>query len=122
MKILKNASSNFNELLFENRNKNYGAYVIRKEYNERLIQSFFAAMLTLLLFAGSFWLMNRNHAETILPAAKNYIEQIKIEVDLSYLKNTPPPSSHPPKAIESTKAFNTENKVVPLVVKDSILP
>ena len=48
MRNLKNASSNFNELLFENRNKNYGAYVIRKEYNENLIKSFFAAMLLLL--------------------------------------------------------------------------
>ncbi len=122
MRNLKNASSNFNELLFENRNKNYGAYVIRKEYNESLIKSFFAAMLLLLIFAGGFSAMNRNNSETVLPATKQMIDQLIIDVDLSYLKKTNPPVTHPTKTIEQAKPFNNENKVVPLVVKDVVLP
>lgn len=123
MKNLKNASGNFNELLFENRNKNYGAYVIRKEYNESLIKSFFAAMLSLVLFAGSFAVLNKNNATSVIPVAKNYFEQIKIEVDLSYLKKTTTAATNPVKEIEKVKPFNNENKIVPMVVKDKqVLP
>ncbi len=122
MRNLKNASSNFNELLFENRNKNYGAYVIRKEYNENLIKSFFAAMLLLLIFAGGFSAMNRKNSETVLPATKQFIDQLIIDVDLSYLKKTNPPAANPTKTIEQAKPFNIENKVVPIVVKDVVLP
>lgn len=85
MKNLINASDNFTELLFEKRNKNYGAYILRKEYEQNLLKSFSTAMLSVLLFAGIFAVLNQKNAETILPLQKKDFEQIKIEIDLTYL-------------------------------------
>lgn len=59
----------FNELVFENRNKEYGAYVIRKEYNERILFAFLitstVVICSILLFA--FTPKNKIVEETILP-------------------------------------------------------
>ncbi|MBL0048989.1 MAG: energy transducer TonB [Bacteroidetes bacterium] len=88
MKNLINASDNFTELLFEKRNKNYGAYILRKEYEQNLLKSFSTAMLSVLLFAGIFAVLNQKNAETILPLQKKEFEQIKIEIDLTYLNKT----------------------------------
>ena len=58
----KNKSlENFDELVFENKNKTYGAYAIRKSYNDNVTKSL---IVTLTFFGGfaflSFWLTN-NH-------------------------------------------------------------
>lgn len=42
--------SNFLDILFENRNKDYGAYDIRKNYNKRLIQALGATTMLVVLF------------------------------------------------------------------------
>ena len=49
-----NSAENFNELVFENRHKAYGAYVIRKSYNENVTVSLFlsTAFFGLLALAG----------------------------------------------------------------------
>jgi len=39
------------DILFENRNKDYGAYALRKEYDHRLLKALGAAMSVVLLFA-----------------------------------------------------------------------
>jgi protein TonB len=118
MKNLKNASGNFNELLFENRNKNYGAYVIRKEYNENLIKSFFAAMLSMLLCAGIFAMLNRKNAgETIIPTKQDF-EQVKIEIDLRDL--TPQKVVTPLHRAEAKPAAVKENTNVVALVKNEL--
>ena len=43
MNVNLNSSESFNELVFENRNKEYGAYVIRKSYNDNMTLSLFLA-------------------------------------------------------------------------------
>ena len=45
-------------------------------------------MLSVLLFAGIFAALNHKNAASILPIAKKEFEQIKIEIDLSYLNKT----------------------------------
>ena len=35
----------FDDIIFEYRNKNYGAYELRKKYNKRLIIAFFIAFI-----------------------------------------------------------------------------
>jgi protein TonB len=49
--------STLNEIVFENRNKNYGAYVIRREYDLSLIKSFVIASLFIAALIASFQLM-----------------------------------------------------------------
>jgi protein TonB len=43
--------SNLLDIIFENRNKDYGAYVLRKQYNHRLTQAMFAMMGCVLFFS-----------------------------------------------------------------------
>jgi protein TonB len=51
MNILGNNAAKLNEVVFENRNKNYGAYAIRSEYNESLRKSLlYVSGFVLLLF------------------------------------------------------------------------
>ena len=56
----KNSNNQFNDLVFENRNKNYGAYVLRRNYDRRLIVSmlgtlgfFLLAIFSTKLFTGA---------------------------------------------------------------------
>jgi protein TonB len=50
MGITSNSKEAFNEMLFENRNKSYGAYAIRKNYERRMVISMF---MTVSLFAAA---------------------------------------------------------------------
>ena len=43
-------NSSFLDLLFENKNKAYGAYELRKNYNKRMLQSIAFTMLVVLVF------------------------------------------------------------------------
>jgi protein TonB len=55
--------STLNEIVFENRNKNYGAYVIRREYDLSLIKSFLIAVLFFAALIASFQLMPKPKIE-----------------------------------------------------------
>ena len=43
-------NSSFLDLLFENKNKAYGAYELRKNYNKRMLQSIAFTMLVVIVF------------------------------------------------------------------------
>jgi protein TonB len=45
------------DILFENKNKQYGAYVLRKQYNQRMYKALYSILaFVLLLFAMQWWL------------------------------------------------------------------
>ncbi len=54
MKININSFGNFNELVFENKNKAYGAYALRKSYNDNVTRSLIitCSFFGLLVFTG----------------------------------------------------------------------
>jgi protein TonB len=45
MKMFRSHSENLDEIVFEHRNREYGAYELRKSYDRRLIKSFFSALI-----------------------------------------------------------------------------
>src|SRR5258706_3239409 len=53
-------NSNLLDIIFENRNKDYGAYALRKNYNKRLFKSLLSMVALVIIF--SFWqmLMRKN--------------------------------------------------------------
>ncbi len=67
MNILGNNSSKLNEVIFENRNKNYGAYAIRQSYNDSLIKSLICLGSMVALLFGSAFVYNKANKE---PAAE----------------------------------------------------
>lgn len=90
MNILGSNSAKVNEVIFENRNKSYGAYAIRSEYNESLRKSLMIIGSFVLLLFGSMTIYNKyNHVtenvkSTIVPDLK--IEDVVYEVNMEQPK------------------------------------
>ncbi len=59
MNILGNNSSKLNEVIFENRNKNYGAYAIRQSYNDSIMKSLICLSSMIALVFGSAFVYNK---------------------------------------------------------------
>lgn len=62
MNILGNNSSKLNEVIFENRNKAYGAYAIREAYSDSLTKSILCLSGLVLLLFGSVFAYNKINA------------------------------------------------------------
>src|SRR3954468_24977597 len=69
-----NSSESFNELVFENRNKEYGAYSIRKSYNSTVAKSFMITFTGIcVLVIAALW-MNRDSMEkSVMPIIDSLI-------------------------------------------------
>lgn len=65
MNILGNNSSKVNQVIFENRNKNYGAYQIRESYNDALVKSLFFLSSIILLLFGSVYIYHKLNSSPI---------------------------------------------------------
>ncbi len=63
MNILGNNSSKLNDVIFENRNKNYGAYAIRQSYNDALVKSIVCLSSVIALVFGSAFIYNKANNE-----------------------------------------------------------
>lgn len=64
MNILGNNASKLNDIIFENRNKNYGAYAIRSAYNDSLKKSLLCLVGLVTLLFGSVVIHNRINASS----------------------------------------------------------
>lgn len=85
------------DIIFENRNKNYGAYQLRKTYNKRLTVALSVMFgVCLLVIAGSVLASNSNHK--VIVAAP-----VLTDVNLSSLKEKEPEPIIPPKPKELPK-------------------
>ncbi len=62
MNILGNNSSKLNEVIFENRNKAYGAYAIREAYSDSLTKSILCLSGLVILLFGSVFAYNKINA------------------------------------------------------------
>ena len=115
MDVNKILSTDLLDLIFDGRNKEYGAYELRRKYNKRLSLSLLiTASLALLLILGSF---------VAAYTEKNRKKQADIkEVQLAEIqqeeqKNEPPPPPPPPKPPEPPKV-EMAKFTPPKVVKD----
>jgi protein TonB len=105
----------FDEIVFEIRNKNYGAYLLRKNYNRNLIISIFAGSV-LLAAAVIVPYLNAKAQEYRASRAERSVE-IRIEnLDQPNEIVAPPPTPPPP--AETVQQV----KYVPPVVVDSVKP
>lgn len=111
-KILK---TDFLDLLFEDRNKAYGAYELRRSYNKRITMALLiTAGLLLMIFLASF-LSSQLKAEgpKTLEVKDVVLENIKQEEEPKpEPPPPPPPKTEPPPKVEMTKF------TPPVIVKD----
>ncbi len=107
----------FDDLLFESRNKDYGAYQLRKKYNSVMVAGIILASL-LVSAAVILPYVISPHGDKVLAGGISYVQvqmdNLEPPVDEIIVPPPPPPS----------QAARIEEivKYVPPVVVDSILP
>jgi protein TonB len=90
------------DLIFEDRNKSYGAYELRKTYNKRITAALLiTAGVALLIFIASFVAKSINKSSAKLDVKEVVLENIK-EEKKEEPPPPPPPKQEPPK-VEMTK-------------------
>jgi protein TonB len=115
MEVNKILSADVLDIIFEGRNKEYGAYQLRKTYNKRLITSLIiVGGLCLLLFIGylvSSLLENNAEAKNVV-VQDVQLEEIKQEEKKEEPPPPPPPKPPDPPKVEMAKF------TPPKIVKD----
>ncbi|MCA0383559.1 MAG: TonB family protein [Bacteroidetes bacterium] len=114
MDVNKILNADFLDILFDGRNKEYGAYELRRSYNKRLTVAISAMILiALLIFLGS---VISKEAEKN-KKAKMEVQDVKLEEVKEQPKNEPPPPPPPPKMPEPPK-IEIAKFTPPKIVKD----
>ena len=122
MEINKILSSDILDLLFEDRNKAYGAYELRKTYKKRLTVALLCtAAVALLALGGSLLASSLKKNEGKIQVREMTLQDLKPEEEKKVEPPPPPPKQEPPK-VEMTKF--TPPKIVPdeEVKKEEIPP
>lgn len=129
MNILGNNASKLNAVVFENRNKNYGAYVIRESYNDSLMKSLLCLGSLIVLVFGSAYAYNKAHEiaptekgivlDDLVPETLEYVTEVDNTPLPEPVQNTTPPAAAPAGGIGTiindyaveTNSVNVENPV-----------
>ena len=100
------------DLVFENRNKEYGGYLLRKNYQKRILSALLIALLTIGAAFVAPVIMNML-SKVDFGKDKKVTEGITLEEPPPIDKTTPPPPPIPPPPVQQTIKFTP-----PKVVKD----
>lgn len=115
MDVNKIMSTDLLDIIFEGRNKEYGAYELRRQYNKRLtISLIITASIALLFLLGSFVSqLNEKNKK-----GKAEIKEVELaQIQQEEQKNEPPPPPPPPKPPDPPKV-EMAKFTPPKVVKD----
>jgi periplasmic protein TonB len=94
MEVNKILTADVLDIIFDGRNKAYGAYDLRKTYNNRLRTALFVmGGLVLALVAGYFISNYQGKGEVVKPV----VQDVQLEDVKEEKKNEPPPPPPPPK-------------------------
>lgn len=120
-------SADLLDILFDGRNKSYGAYELRKSYSKRLILSLAVMLAIMLLLWGGYLLANNNKQLTInegIKIADSVVVQIleRPAPPLPPLPPPPPPPKMPAQPQVHTLAFTSPPRIVNTDVPDSEKP
>lgn len=97
---MKNTEKNLDDIIFKNRNKDYGAYSLRKSYNKNMMSAVVIAIVIFLLGVS-------------VPLIANYFNSSKVVItktDPTVILNTNPKD----KIIEKLPEAPVEKKIVPV--------
>jgi len=115
MEINKILSADILDIIFEGRNKEYGAYQLRKTYNKRLMIALGVTAAVLLLSFGGFVLsnaLNNDDGKKEMVVQDVQLEEIKQEEKREEPPPPPPPKPPEPPKVEMAKF------TPPKIVKD----
>ncbi|MGD0582199.1 MAG: TonB family protein [Bacteroidales bacterium] len=106
----------FDDIVFEKRNKEYGAYKLRRKYNRNLL----IGMIIGIIIIGTAVIAPYINAKALVNREKRAEKQVQIQMEnLDQPQETPPPPPPPPPPPAETVA---QVRYVPPVIVDSIKP
>ena len=113
MDVNKILTADILDIVFEGRNKEYGAYQLRRTYNKRITYAIVGTIVVCLLFLGGSLIANSGDKDK----AKILVEDVQLQdVNQEEKKPEPPPPPPPPKQ-EPPKVEITKF-TPPKIVKD----
>ncbi len=113
MDINKILSADFLDILFEGRNKEYGAYELRKSYNERIKYALIGTVVICgLLLLGTFIANTASKKKSDIVVADVVLDNVAKEEKKPELPPPPPPPKQEPPKVEVAKF------TPPKIVKD----
>lgn len=110
MEIQEISRADILDILFDGRNKDYGAYQLRKTYNSRLTKALTGMASICLLLIGGYTLAGRSHSSKIVPPEA-------AEVNLSEAHNEEK-TVIPPPVVKTPPPVATIRNVIPHIVPD----
>src|SRR5580692_9485591 len=113
MDVNKILNADILDIIFDGKNKEYGAYDLRKTYNMRLLRSILITTVIIVLLFGGFLLSNLNGGG---PKKQAVVEDVQLEDVKEEKKNEPPPP--PPPKVEPPKV-EMAKFTPPKIVKDN---
>ena len=113
MDVNKILNADILDIIFDGKNKEYGAYDLRKSYNKRLLRAIMVTSIIIVLLFGGFLLSNLNGAGK---KAAPVVEDVQLEDVKEEKKNEPPPP--PPPKVEPPKV-EMAKFTPPKIVKDN---
>ncbi|WP_026769101.1 energy transducer TonB [Asinibacterium sp. OR53] len=113
MDVNKILSADILDIIFDGRNKEYGAYELRRTYNKRMVTALIATVAVCLLFLAGSIIANSTKKKTtsLVVQADVQLEKVQEEKKPEPPPPPPPPKQEPPK-VEITKF------TPPKIVKD----
>lgn len=124
METNKILQSDYLDLIFDNRNKSYGGYELRKHYNRRALKALGITFSVILLGVGTPFILSQLNAKAPIMASNNAPDVIKItEVLLPLPPPEPPHAPKPPEPIKAgtPPAAKTIKNVVPDIVPNDLV-
>lgn len=115
MEVNKILSADVLDIIFEGRNKEYGAYQLRKTYNKRLMTALIVTASIILLSFGAYVLSNLFNQEDEKKALE--VQDVQLEEIKQEEKKEEPPPPPPPKPPEPPKV-EMAKFTPPKIVKD----
>ena len=106
------------DILFDGRNKDYGAYDLRKTYNKRLTVSITVMLSACLVSAGFAFAGKKEKAEDIYMAKD--IQLAAVEPPAKPIEPPPPPAPKPPAAPEHIDIKTIKNTAYDIVRDDQV--
>src|SRR5580693_8884901 len=98
MEVNKILNADILDIIFEGKNKEYGAYELRKTYNKRMVKAILGTGIIIVLLFVGYIVSNLNGGGTKKAAV---VDDVQLEEVHEEKKNEPPPP--PPPKVEPPK-------------------
>ena len=118
MEANKILTADFLDILFEGKNKAYGAYSLRKGYDRRLRNATILMLVVFVLLSIGVVVHTMMNKEELMHPKKPIADINLANVDV----NQPPPPPPPPPPPQPPKLMSTIQYTTPVVVKNEVKP